>query len=82
MRIGTLTPSGSNTAKKKIAFLGGGAYTISNYRAVLEELGSDFDLTLYSEFHFEAKQSHSFKIQTTSKEAPSWYIEGACDLHG
>ena len=70
MRIGTLTPGGSNTAKKKIAFLGGGAYTISNYRAVLEKLGSDFDLTLYSEFHFEAKQSHSFKIRTTSKVAP------------
>lgn len=57
-----------NSARYRLAFLGGGAYTIPSYRALLEELSKKYDLTVYFEFYFEAKPLH-YSIRTVPKSA-------------
>lgn len=56
-------PQPRTFTKKRIAFLGGGAYTIANYRALLNRLSDSYDITVYFEFHIEIRYDIKFSVR-------------------
>ncbi len=52
-----------SSSKKKIAFLGGGAYTIPSYRDLLNALSRNYDITVYFEFYEVKKYPVNFSIR-------------------
>lgn len=55
-------------SKARIAFLGGGAYSLPSYRNLLEKLGEDFDVTVYFEAKAVIDGGHSFQ----TRPLPTW----------
>jgi glycosyltransferase involved in cell wall biosynthesis len=53
--------------RKRIAFLGGGAYTIQNYRALLNRLNDNYDIIVYFEFFYEIKHTTNFSVRVIPK---------------
>lgn len=57
--------------RKVIFFLGGGAHTLPTYRAQLEILAKDYEITLFSEFYIRRQ---NYSDYYTIKSVPSWKV--------